>query len=318
MALDTSERYTDARRTRVYQGKNRNSNEEFIGQTQAIAPEEKLFDGLSVPQVIAGAAAAATSVALASHIGIAGSVLGAAISSVVTVVSSQIYRRFLTAGARRLKGPTTAPDGTTTDYVSDYGYSRRAAQGYYDKAPTRYGARVAPTKLQARAAAERAATQRKVVLFSVAAAVLAVVVCAGAILLSTAGAGLGTRIDTLWPAAEAPVSVSSQTESADSADSNATDSSAQATADNASSDASSSGAQSSDNSSTSQSAATGTGAQGATADSTQSGTDSSNGDSSNGDSSSSTGTGTTTDANTGTDSADSSASGTSATGTSGN
>ncbi len=207
MALDTSTRYTDARRTRIYQGKNRDSKEEFIGQTQAIAPKEKLFDGLSVAQVVAGAAAAATSVALASHIGIAGSVLGAAISSVVTVVSSQVYRRFLTAGVRRLKGSTTAVDGTTTEYVSDYGYSKRAAQGYYDKAPARYGARVAPTKLQARAAAERAATQRKVVLFSVAAAVLAVALCAGAVLLSTQGMGLGQRIDTLWPAAEAPVRI---------------------------------------------------------------------------------------------------------------
>ena len=71
MALNNAqERYTDTRRTRVYQ----REQEQFIGQTQAIAPKEKLLEGLSVPQVIAGAAAAATSVALASHIGIAGSV----------------------------------------------------------------------------------------------------------------------------------------------------------------------------------------------------------------------------------------------------
>ncbi len=302
MALDTSTRYTDARRTRIYQGKNRDSKEEFIGQTQAIAPKEKLFDGLSVAQVVAGAAAAATSVALASHIGIAGSVLGAAISSVVTVVSSQVYRRFLTAGVRRLKGSTTAADGTTTEYVSDYGYSKRAAQGYYDKAPARYGARVAPTKLQARAAAERAATQRKVVLFSVAAAVLAVALCAGAVLLSTQGMGLGQRIDTLWPAAEAPVrilsddvdagaaaqqsdaSTQAQTDSTDassssnaSQDTSATDSSASQDASAATQDGTTDTSQSDDSSSNGDTSQSANGTSDASSDSTDSGTSTTDG-----------------------------------------
>mgnify|MGYP004593415701 CR=1 FL=1 len=155
MALNNAqERYTDSRRTRVYQ----REQEQFIGQTQAIAPKEKLLEGLSIPQVIAGAAAAATSVALASHIGIAGSVIGAAVSSIVTVLSSQIYRHFLSAGAAKLKHEPQRP-GPSNAYVSGYGYSERAAQGYYDRQPARYGARIAPTKLQARAAAERAATQ---------------------------------------------------------------------------------------------------------------------------------------------------------------
>ena len=197
MALNNAqERYTDSRRTRVYQ----REQEQFIGQTQAIAPKEKLLEGLSIPQVIAGAAAAATSVALASHIGIAGSVIGAAVSSIVTVLSSQVYRHFLSAGAAKLKHEPERP-GPSSAYVSGYGYSERAAQGYYDRQPARYGARIAPTKLQARAAAERAATQRKVIGFSVLAGALAVVVCAGAIWLFTAGQGLGQRIDTLWPAA---------------------------------------------------------------------------------------------------------------------
>ena len=197
MALNNAqERYTDSRRTRVYQ----REQEQFIGQTQAIAPKEKLLEGLSIPQVIAGAAAAATSVALASHIGIAGSVIGAAVSSIVTVLSSQVYRHFLSAGAAKLKHEPERP-GPSSAYVSGYGYSERAAQGYYDRQPARYGARIAPPKLQARAAAERAATQRKVIGFSVLAGALAVVVCAGAIWLFTAGQGLGQRIDTLWPAA---------------------------------------------------------------------------------------------------------------------
>lgn len=305
MALDTSTRYTDARRTRVYQGKNRDSKEEFIGQTQAIAPKEKLFDGLSVAQVIAGAAAAATSVALASHIGIAGSVLGAAISSVITVVSSQVYRRFLTAGVRRLKGPATAADGTTTEYVSDYGYSRRAAQGYYDKAPARYGARVAPTKLQARAAAERAATQRKVVLFSVAAGVLAVALCAGAVLLSTQGMGLGQRIDTLWPAAEAPVRILSDDVDA-GADTQQNDASAQTQTDSTDTSSSSSTSQDTD-------ATDGSTSQDASADTSGSAADTSQGDGSSTGGDASQGTDGTSSA-----SSDGADSGTSTTDTTGN
>lgn len=198
MALNNAqERYTDTRRTRVYQ----REQEQFIGQTQAIAPKEKLLEGLSVPQVIAGAAAAATSVALASRIGIAGSVIGAAVSSVVTVLSSQVYRHFLSAGAAKLKHEPERP-GPSSAYVSGYGYSERAAQGYYDRQPARYGARIAPTKLQARAAAERAATQRKVVMFSVGAAVLAVAFSVAIILALTAGQGLGTRVSAPWSATE--------------------------------------------------------------------------------------------------------------------
>lgn len=198
MALNNAqERYTDSRRTRVYQ----REQEQFIGQTQAIAPKEKLLEGLSIPQVIAGAAAAATSVALASRIGIAGSVIGAAVSSVVTVLSSQVYRHFLSAGAAKLKHEPERP-GPSSAYVSGYGYSERAAQGYYDRQPARYGARIAPTKLQARAAAERAATQRKVVMFSVGTAVLAVALSVAIILALTEGEGLGERVSAPWSAAE--------------------------------------------------------------------------------------------------------------------
>ena len=232
MALNNAqERYTDSRRTRVYQ----REQEQFIGQTQAIAPKEKLLEGLSIPQVIAGAAAAATSVALASRIGIAGSVIGAAVSSVVTVLSSQVYSHFLSAGAAKLKHEPERP-GPSSAYVSGYGYSERAAQGYYDRQPARYGARIAPTKLQARAAAERAATQRKVVMFSVGTAVLAVALSVAIILALTEGKGLGERVPAPWSAAEPAQEQSDKTPETPQAD--ATASTSQDTA--ASNDASTS------------------------------------------------------------------------------
>ena len=66
-------------RTRVYQRPADTTvvtrRDDFIGQTMAIEPKKKLFEGVSFAQVVAGAAAAATSVALASYIGIAGSII---------------------------------------------------------------------------------------------------------------------------------------------------------------------------------------------------------------------------------------------------
>lgn len=105
--------YTDAPRTRVMTPASLNNGvheNHSIGQTMAIAPKKGLFDDISIPQIIAGAAAAATSVALASKIGIAGSVIGAAVSSVITVVSSQVYRHFISASAEAIKGTHAAVD----------------------------------------------------------------------------------------------------------------------------------------------------------------------------------------------------------------
>ena len=98
-----------------YQREEARAPREAIGNTQAYPARKPgflrgLFEDLSFAQVVAGAAAAATSVVLASKIGIAGSVIGAAVSSVVTVVSSQIYRHFITTGAEKLKGAYTVGD----------------------------------------------------------------------------------------------------------------------------------------------------------------------------------------------------------------
>ena len=190
--------YTNQPRTRVVTRAALNNGvheNQAIGQTQAIAPKKSLFEDISIPQLVAGAAAAATSVALASKIGFAGSVIGAAVSSVVTVVSSQIYRRFLTAGAEKLKnvGSDTSNDYPDTSYpaaVDEPAASSAAGTRYASGAR---GARMAPAQLREKAAGERAATQKRVILFSVITAIAAVAISAGAILLTTAGEGLGER-----------------------------------------------------------------------------------------------------------------------------
>lgn len=195
-------KYTDAPRTRVMTPAALNNGvheNHSIGQTMAIAPKKGLFDDISIPQIIAGAAAAATSVALASKIGIAGSVIGAAVSSVITVVSSQVYRHFISASAKALKGTHAAVDYPAGAYepveldAEEHLGGAATTQEMRQIAGRATTARVAPNTLRAKAAAERSQTQKKVIVFSIAIAIVAVIACTGAILITTAGEGLGER-----------------------------------------------------------------------------------------------------------------------------
>ena len=195
-------KYTDAPRTRVMTPAALNNGvheNHSIGQTMAIAPKKGLFDDISIPQIIAGAAAAATSVALASKIGIAGSVIGAAVSSVITVVSSQVYRHFISASAKALKGTHVAVDYPAGAYepvelnAEEHLGGAATTQEMRQIAGRATTARVAPNSLRAKAAAERSQTQKKVIVFSIAIAIVAVIACTGAILITTAGEGLGDR-----------------------------------------------------------------------------------------------------------------------------
>ena len=189
-------KYTDAPRTRVMTPASLNNGvheNHSIGQTMAIAPKKGLFDDISIPQIIAGAAAAATSVALASKIGIAGSVIGAAVSSVITVVSSQVYRHFISASAEAIKGTHADVDYPAGAYepvepnVEEHLGGAATTQEIRQVAGRATTARVAPNSLRAKAAAERSQTQKKVIIFSIAIAIVAVIACAGAILITTAG-----------------------------------------------------------------------------------------------------------------------------------
>ncbi len=198
--------YTDAPRTRVMTPASLNNGvheNHSIGQTMAIAPKKGLFDDISIPQIIAGAAAAATSVALASKIGIAGSVIGAAVSSVITVVSSQVYRHFISASAEAIKGTHAAVDYPAGAYepvepdVEEHLGGAATTQEMRQVAGRATTARVAPNSLRAKAAAERSQTQKKVIVFSIAIAIVAVIACTGAILITTAGEGLGERPESI-------------------------------------------------------------------------------------------------------------------------
>ena len=199
-------KYTDAPRTRVMTPASLNNGvheNHSIGQTMAIAPKKGLFDDISIPQIIAGAAAAATSVEqceIGDNVTIhAGSVIGAAVSSVITVVSSQVYRHFISASAEALKGthadvdyPAGAYEPVEFNAEEQLG-GAATTQEMRQIAGRATTARVAPNSLRAKAAAERSQTQKKVIVFSIAIAIVAVIACTGAILITTAGEGLGER-----------------------------------------------------------------------------------------------------------------------------
>lgn len=298
-------KYTDAPRTRVMTPAALNNGvheNHSIGQTMAIAPKKGLFDDISIPQIIAGAAAAATSVALASKIGIAGSVIGAAVSSVITVVSSQVYRHFISASANALKGTHAAVDYPAGAYepvdlnAEEHLGGAATTQEMRQVAGRATTARVAPNSLRAKAAAERSQTQKKVIVFSIAIAIVAVIACAGAILITTAGEGLGERPEPILSSRmtghDADSSGQSQSQQDDSQDTSASTDSSSNTPDQ------SQGADSSVNNSGTQSGTTGSsqttdGSQPSTGDQTSgntsgtSSTDNSNTNSSNSSNSSS-------------------------------
>lgn len=256
-------KYTDAPRTRVMTPAALNNGvheNHSIGQTMAIAPKKGLFDDISIPQIIAGAAAAATSVALASKIGIAGSVIGAAVSSVITVVSSQVYRHFISASAKALKGTHAAVDYPAGAYepvesnANEHLGGAATTQEMRQVAGRATTARVAPNSLRAKAAAERSQTQKKVIIFSVAIAIVAVITCAGAILITTAGEGLGARPEPILSSrtAESDATSNAQTQdqqtqqdaNRDSSASSSSSSNTQGQSQNADSSTASSGTQS--------------------------------------------------------------------------
>lgn len=202
------------------------------------APKRKglggLLEGLSVPQVAAGALAAVTSMLLSSKIGIAGSVIGVAVGSVVSTVASQVYKQFLQASADKLRelnpldeagagaagGETRvmpeAAGGSSATHVMGAMPASGAAAASGDSAATDGPAASAtPTRsvrdlresgetgvLRGRAEhLRRQRMQRGVIAVSVVSALAAVAISAGIINLVTAGEGVGTKTEPLFTGA---------------------------------------------------------------------------------------------------------------------
>ena len=64
---------------------------------------KNFFKGISFSQLLAGALAAVTSFLLSSKIGIAGSVIGVAVASIVSTAASQLYQNVIDASSKKLQ-----------------------------------------------------------------------------------------------------------------------------------------------------------------------------------------------------------------------
>lgn len=74
---------------------------------------KNFFKGISFSSISAGALAAVTSFLLSAKIGIAGSVIGVAAGSIVSAVSTQIYKNVLKASGEKIQN--AVPFGSNSD-----------------------------------------------------------------------------------------------------------------------------------------------------------------------------------------------------------
>lgn len=110
------------------------SPERSEGASSRKSTLRELFDDLSIAQVIAGALAAATVFFLSSTIGWAGSLIGAAIGSVVSAISSQVYKKMLSASADKIRDKTpTTYFGVTGDAEQEEGEQSAIGQEAKDR-----------------------------------------------------------------------------------------------------------------------------------------------------------------------------------------
>lgn len=197
--------------------------------------EEKkpgLLDGLSISQVVAGALAAVTSVALSSQIGIAGSIIGVAVASVVSTVASQLYRGMLTRSADKLRELRSTSDEIAEPRLDQIGASTTDTKVSAASSTTAMAAssttkltpdsddhsaqepRIAPATLRARAAQRRQdALRRKITIAAIISSLIAVVLVALIITFATGGQGIGEKVSVIGAPAEPSATTTAPTQS---------------------------------------------------------------------------------------------------------
>lgn len=191
--------------------------------------DDRLFSDISVVQVMATALAAVTSMLLASYIGIAGSVIGTAVASVVSTVAASAYKKFMHDSAEKIKelpiaaipeglvkkrGVTSASeDGTAAADETDAaaGVAAGATTGATAETETAETATTPSDETETTASTDAAANgsqqaqkkeliaahqrnvQRGLIAVCVVSALLTVAASGAAIYLLTTGEGLGAK-----------------------------------------------------------------------------------------------------------------------------
>lgn len=174
-------------------------------QDQNGTDEKGLFGDFSVSTVIASGLAAATSFALSSKIGLAGSIIGVAIGGVASAAASQIYKSLLRASAQKLSDLT--PDATANAAPEEAAAAVDAEPAADETRVYRPGSLSGRSPIQEVAASgtpiapasvryaaherERRVLRRRATVIAAAFAIAAVLLFALVVNLATQGAGIG-------------------------------------------------------------------------------------------------------------------------------
>ena len=175
-------------------------------QDQNGTDEKGLFGDFSVSTVIASGLAAATSFALSSKIGLAGSIIGVAIGGVASAAASQIYKSLLKASAQKLSDLT--PDATANAAPEEAAAAVDAEPAADETRVYRPGSLSGRSPIQEVAASgtpiapasvryaaherERRMLRRRATAIAAAFAIAAVLLFALVVNLATQGAGIGS------------------------------------------------------------------------------------------------------------------------------
>lgn len=172
-----------------------------------VSPDGKkgLFEDFSFSTVIASGLAAATSFALASQIGIAGSIIGTLIGGFASAAASQVYRSLLSASADKLRqvGPASGEAGAPRDADATVAVAADTTRTIFRRPAVGLGAveevaesgtPIAPAEVRAAArSAEHRRQRRRATAVAAAVSIAAVLVFALVVGFVTQGKGIGTK-----------------------------------------------------------------------------------------------------------------------------
>jgi multisubunit Na+/H+ antiporter MnhC subunit len=184
-----------------------------IADTDTSQDKKNLFDNVSFAAVIASALAAATSLFLSTKIGLAGSIIGAAVAAGASSLAMQVYQSILSKSAEKIRHLSSAEDGAddltasrqasqadqmhTKELSSDATVVQLRPTSLVDAttpcATSASGTRIAPESLRRASSTHQSRTQHKrAIIIACLAAFAALAITALVISFATAGQGIGS------------------------------------------------------------------------------------------------------------------------------
>ncbi len=184
-----------------------------IADTDNSQDKKNPFDNVSFAAVIASALAAATSLFLSTKIGLAGSIIGAAVAAGASSLAMQVYQSILSKSAEKIRHLSSAEDGandptasrqasqadqkTPKELSSDATVVQLRPTSLVDAttpcATSASGTRIAPESLRRASNAHQSRTQHKrAIIIACLAAFAALAITALVISFATAGQGIGS------------------------------------------------------------------------------------------------------------------------------